>query len=85
MKPVLLAPEFEAWFGTVTVGEQDALLVSLNVLRVYGPMLSRPHADTLKGSRHANLKELRTQYRGQPLRTFFAFDQNAASDCSDRR
>ena len=28
----------------------------------------------LAGSRHANMKELRTQHRGRPLRTLFAFD-----------
>ena len=25
----------------------------------YGPQLGRPYADTLKGSKHANMKELR--------------------------
>jgi hypothetical protein len=36
--------------------------------------LPRPHADTLTGSKHANMKELRTQCQGRPLRTLFAFD-----------
>jgi hypothetical protein len=39
-----------------------------------GPHLGRPHVDTLQGSRHPNLKELRTQHQGRPLRTLFAFD-----------
>jgi hypothetical protein len=26
------------------------------------------------GSKHANMKELRTQHQGRPLRTLFAFD-----------
>ncbi|EPY2924437.1 type II toxin-antitoxin system RelE/ParE family toxin, partial [Shigella sonnei] len=34
----------------------------------------RPHADTVKGSRHKNMKELRIQYEGHPIRAFFAFD-----------
>ena len=29
------------------------------LLESYGPQLGRPHADTLSGSRHANMKELR--------------------------
>ena len=37
-------------------------------------MLGRPYADTVNGSRHPNMKELRTQHRGHPLRTLFAFD-----------
>jgi hypothetical protein len=28
----------------------------------------------LQGSKHANMKELRTQHQGRPLRTLFAFD-----------
>jgi hypothetical protein len=39
-----------------------------------GSSLARPHADTLKGSRHPNMKELRTQSGGKPIRSFFAFD-----------
>jgi hypothetical protein len=31
----------------------------IELLRQLGPALGRPHADTLKGSKHANMKELR--------------------------
>jgi hypothetical protein len=41
---------------------------------VYGPKLSRPYADTVKGSKFKNMKELRIQYSGRPIRAFFAFD-----------
>lgn len=43
-------------------------------MELYGPGLARPYADTVKDSRHANMKELRTQCQGRPLRTFFSFD-----------
>jgi len=43
-------------------------------LEEHGPALGRPHADTVRGSRFANMKELRTQVGGRPLRTFFVFD-----------
>jgi hypothetical protein len=46
----------------------------VKLLQQLGPLLGRPHADTVKGSRHSNMKELRTQHRGRPLRTLFAFD-----------
>ena len=36
--------------------------------------LGRPQVDTVKGSRFTNMKELRTQHKGEPYRTFFAFD-----------
>ena len=37
-----------------------------------GPALGRPLVDTISGSRHANMKELRP--RGGNLRVLFAFD-----------
>ena len=44
------------------------------MLERLGPQLRRPYADTIDGSRHSGMKELRTQAAGRPLRTFFAFD-----------
>ncbi len=49
------------------------------MLELHGPQLGRPHVDTIKGSRHANMKELRTQSGGKPLRTLFAFDPRHAA------
>ena len=66
--------EFEEWWNTLTESEQDALDRSVGLLERLGPSLARPHADTVNGSRHSNMKELRTQHAGRPLRTFFAFD-----------
>ena len=54
--------------------EQESIATSVELLRQLGPSLPRSHADTLKGSRHSNMKELRTQHEGRPLRTLFAFD-----------
>jgi hypothetical protein len=51
----------------------------VELLQSLGPGLPRPHADTLKGSRHPNMKELRTQHRGRPFRTLFAFDPRRAA------
>jgi len=67
--------EFEAWWETLDVSEQESVTASVELLERLGPQLSRPHADTLNGSRHSNMKELRTQHQGRPLRTFFAFDR----------
>jgi len=43
------------------------------LIATFGPNLGRPYADTLKGSKLRNLKELRVQHRGRPLRVLFAF------------
>lgn len=40
----------------------------------FGPQLGRPRADTLRGSRHANMKELRFSAAGGEWRLAFAFD-----------
>ncbi len=66
--------EFGAWWETLDADEQESIATSVELLRRLGPHLPRPHADTLKGSRHANMKELRTQHAGRPFRTLFAFD-----------
>lgn len=44
------------------------------LLEIYGPRLGRPHADTLSGSRHANMKELRFNAADGVWRVAFAFD-----------
>jgi hypothetical protein len=44
------------------------------LLAEFGHNLGRPTVDTLKGSRHANMKELRFSWSGQVWRVAFAFD-----------
>lgn len=62
--------ELEALSGDV----QDGLLAMAELLTIGGPMLGRPHADTLAGSRHANMKELRFAADDGVWRVAFAFD-----------
>ena len=63
-------PEFEALSDAV----QDELLALVELLTVHGPKLGRPHCDTLSGSRHANMKELRFKADDGVWRVAFAFD-----------
>ncbi|CAD6150088.1 type II toxin-antitoxin system RelE/ParE family toxin [Escherichia coli] len=65
---------FDEWFQEQEPALKEKILVDLINLETYGPSLSRPYADTVKGSRHKNMKELRIQYAGRPIRAFFAFD-----------
>lgn len=44
------------------------------LLAEFGPNLGRPSVDTLKGSRHANMKELRFSWQGEVWRVALAFD-----------
>jgi hypothetical protein len=65
---------FHGAFLRLPVAVQDALLVRAGLLREIGPVLARPYADTLKGSKHANMKELRFDAAGGVWRVAFAFD-----------
>src|SRR5439155_20139613 len=64
--------EFAAWYDNLTDEEAERVDAAVEILQVRGPSLGRPIADTLQGSRHPNMKELRPP--GGYLRIFFAFD-----------
>lgn len=64
------APEFDELPQPV----QDELLAHVELLEMFGPQMNRPRVDTLKGSRHANMKELRFKAAGGVWRFAFAFD-----------
>lgn len=59
MWQVLLADEFEPEFFALPQQVQGVALAMTRLLQQFGPQLGRPRADTLKDSRHANMKELR--------------------------
>lgn len=65
---------FDKWFDALDDTDRANVLASMMVLRERGPMLSRPYADTVNDSCHSNMKELRIQSKGNPVRAFFAFD-----------
>ena len=56
---VVFHPDFDPEFDALAPVVQDELLPQAKLLEAFGPTLGRPRADTLKGSRHANMKELR--------------------------
>jgi hypothetical protein len=64
--------QFEQWWDQLSMEEQASIDVTVEVLQERGPGLRRPFVDTVKGSRHANMKELRP--RGGFIRILFAFD-----------
>lgn len=66
--------EFEKWWISLDAEEQVPLAASIGLIEQLGPQLPRPHSDTVNGSKHSNMKELRTQHQGRPLRTYYAFD-----------
>ncbi len=71
--------EFEPEFLEMATEVQDELLARACVLAKLGPTLGRPQVDTLAGSRHANMKELRFSAGGGVWRVAFAFDLERAA------
>ena len=71
---VLFHPAFDNEFNRLSEAVQNELLAHAKLLELFGPTLGRPRVDTLKGSRHANMKELRFDAEHGVWRVAFAFD-----------
>lgn len=71
---VIFHDDFFDEFELLDESLQDELLAHTLLLRDYGHLLGRPTVDTLKGSKHANMKELRFSWAGEVWRVAFAFD-----------
>src|SRR5207237_9995595 len=70
--------EFDKWFAELSEEGKAEVIAKVKLLELLGPQLGRPHADTLNGSRHANMKELRADITDAVLRIAFVFDPNRA-------
>jgi hypothetical protein len=66
--------EFEPEFNALPEDVQDEAFAQAKLLEQFGHQVGRPRVDTLSGSRHANMKELRFDAAGGVWRVAFAFD-----------
>jgi hypothetical protein len=66
----------EAWIDSLDDEEYDNVIAALEQLEEHGPVTRRPFVDTLEGSAHPNMKELRPRATkgGAHIRVIFAFD-----------
>lgn len=71
---VLFHDAFDAEFQVLSTDLQDELLAHARLLAEFGPNLGRPTVDGLKGSKHANMKELRFGWESGVWGIAFAFD-----------
>lgn len=67
-------PDFYSEFIELPDEVRLELLAKVALLEVFGPNLKRPHVDTLNGSTHANMKEIRFKSADGVWRVAFAFD-----------
>ena len=66
--------EFGAWWDQLSEEEQVSVAATVALLEERGPNLGFPHSSAINSSRHAHMRELRTQHQGRPFRTLYAFD-----------
>lgn len=67
-------PAFDHEFHALREPVQDELLALTDQLAGSGPSLGRPQVDTLSGTRHRKMKELRFRVQREVWRAAFAFD-----------
>jgi hypothetical protein len=66
--------EFEPELLALPANIRIEILALAKLLQQFGPELGRPYVDTVNGSRHSNMKELRFMSGGGVWRVAFAFD-----------
>jgi hypothetical protein len=71
---VEIGDEFRPEFFALHQDVRTEILALARLLQQFGPQLGRPRVDTLNGSRHANMKELRFSAADGEWRVAFAFD-----------
>jgi hypothetical protein len=65
----------EGWMLALDQRSYEQVVAAVELLGDHGPQLGRPLVDTIAGSRHSNMKELRPGSSGRSeLRVLFAFD-----------
>ena len=66
--------EFQDWWDALSEEQQDDVAYSVRHLIEFGPALGFPHSSRVGRSRYPQMRELRTQSGGRPLRTLYAFN-----------
>ena len=72
---ILFDDAFAIEFAALADDVQDQIRAYAGVLAEFGHKLGRPFADTLKGSKFPNMKELRITANKVEWRVAFAFDR----------
>ena len=63
------------WLTSLDGGSREQVVAAVELLEEHGPHLGRPVVDSVVGSRHKTMKELRPGFSGRSeLRLLFALD-----------
>ncbi len=66
--------EFFEWWETLSDETQDVIAAIVGLLGIHGSSLGYPHSSKIQTSKHAHMRELRAQHKGDPYRVLYAFD-----------
>ena len=66
--------EFDEWWHSLSESEQGKVDARVGLLIEHGPKLGFPFSSQVKMSRFPEMRELRVQAAGDPLRMLYAFD-----------
>jgi hypothetical protein len=66
--------EFEEWWDSLTEGEQETVSAFVGMLEEFGVTLGFPYCSDIRGAKISQLRELRPQHKGRPIRVLYAFD-----------
>jgi hypothetical protein len=69
------APEFDRELATLDIEVRIELFAQAKLIQQFGPQAKQALVDALRGSKHANMKELRFDAAGGVWRVAFAFDR----------
>ena len=80
---IIMLNPFLEWLATLNIDATRRIYATIEILEEQGNQLGRPYADTLKGSKYPNLKELRVSFGRSVFRICFVFDslRNAVILC----
>ena len=66
--------EFEQWWTSLKETQQDDVASIVQLLEEKGINLKFPYSSKINSSRHSQMRELRIQSQGKPIRVFYCFD-----------
>lgn len=65
---------FSDWFTGLDDAEKESVIASVDLLEARGTTLGFPHTSSIESSQFGQMRELRVQHKGHPLRVLYAFD-----------
>lgn len=66
--------EFGKWWSNLNSSEQEDITAIVILLEEKGTNLGFPYSSKINGSKYSQMRELRIQSKGKPIRIFYAFD-----------